>query len=186
LLFSFYNNLSLRKRHILQVNCKIRRKKFFLLRHPLAPLILVVHEKCIEQKSAECYYLQLLSKHFFCKLIRERDIRYNLFSHIFQDGGQSALRIVPPTSICTPLYPLPFYPQTEKKNSIYDSLNLFFFISTVYTGQVGSSSNCPDSYVILDFRREVSVKSALLAYYTASSGSLLTRFWEVYFWIVAC
>jgi hypothetical protein len=35
---------------------------------------------------------------FFCKLIRERDIRYNSFLHIFQDGGKSALRIVPPTN----------------------------------------------------------------------------------------
>jgi len=39
-----------------------------------------------------------------------------------------------------------------------------------------------------DFRLplEVAEKSALLGYYVASSSSILTRFWEVYFSILAC
>ena len=36
-----------------------------------------------------------------------------------------------------------------------------------------------------DFRCQVSEKRALMDNCAASSGSLLTRFWEVYFYIIA-
>jgi len=83
-------------------------------------------KNAVNKKCSECYYLQLLFTHFFYKLIRERDIRYNSFSHIFQNGGWSALWIVPPTWICTLLYS-PLLPSNGgKKTSIYGNLECLF------------------------------------------------------------
>jgi len=64
----------------------------------------------LNKTRAEYYYLQLLFKHFFCKLIRERDIRYNSFSKMAAKVQCESSR-----QLGFALSYTPFYPQTEEK-----------------------------------------------------------------------